>query len=345
MNMASDPKTESAEKASRPGFFKILLRILAFIFATILLLAAGIMGAMLVLTHGPSPTARSLFVLSVRETSAVGFLANIFVSDAEIAEIEAAAAADNSPEATDTSLITISENPKDSGNAGDVEITDVSGPSFRGKLMIVSDPSRVFVGTPEKYGGAGLTLRQMGERYDVVGGVNGGGFDDPGGSGKGGVPEGIVISGGKLLCDGENRRWPTAVIDDEGILHVGQMTAAEAQDLNAREAVSFGPILIANGEKCSGLGSGLNPRTALGQRADGAMLLLVIDGRQADTLGATYGDAADLLLEYGAVNAINLDGGSSSSMLYENDIITVCASVIGERPLPSAILVSREARK
>lgn len=337
-----DPADDGAAVIKRGGAGRVILRVLAFVFATLLLLTAGLYGVMWVLVNGPSPTAGSLFVRSVRETSAIGFLAGIYLSDEEIAQIEQSAANAVPEDATDASLITIT----DGGDAADgeaVEIIDVSGPSYRGKLMIVSDPSRVFVGTPDGYGGSGLTLAQMGERYDVIGGVNGGGFDDPGGSGNGGRPEGVVIAGGTLLSDGNGRSWPTAVIDSDGVLHVGTMTAYEAQNLNAREAVSFGPALIVNGEKCSGLDSGLNPRTAIGQRADGAILLLVIDGRQVDSLGATYGDTADLLLEYGAVNAMNLDGGSSSSMLYEGEIITVCASVIGARPLPTAILVSREA--
>ena len=66
-----------------------------------------------------------------------------------------------------------------------------------------------------------------------------------------------------------------------------------------------------------GQGSGANPRTAIGQRADGAILLLVTDGRGASGhLGATASDLISVMQEYGAVNAANLDGGSSSTMVY-----------------------------
>ena len=67
----------------------------------------------------------------------------------------------------------------------------------------------------------------------------------------------------------------------------------------------------------NGSGSGANPRTAIGQRADGTVLLLVTDGRGASGhLGATASDLIEVLSKYGAVNAANLDGGSSSSMYY-----------------------------
>ena len=65
-------------------------------------------------------------------------------------------------------------------------------------------------------------------------------------------------------------------------------------------------------------GSGVNPRTAIGQRADGAVIFVCIDGRQASSLGGTYADIIDVMVEFGAVNACNLDGGSSTVMLYRD---------------------------
>ena len=82
-----------------------------------------------------------------------------------------------------------------------------------------------------------------------------------------------------------------------------------------------------------------SPRTAIGQRADGSILLLCIDGRQAHSLGASYKDLSDIFVEYGAVNASNLDGGSSSLMVYEDEIISVTASLYGSRKLATAVLV------
>lgn len=334
---------EAAVKRHRP--VRTLGQVLAFVGVTIVMLVAGVYFALLIMMKGPSPTARNLLTMSLRETSAIGFIANIYLSDDQIAEIEAnSGSSDIAGNATDSSLITIvgskdETGASEQGTSGGIEVIDVSGSTFRGKLMIVTDPTRIFVGTPEYYGGSGLTLTEMVDKFGAVAGVNGGGFYDPNGTGNGGTPEGIVISDGVLRSDGGGGRYSTAVIDGDGILHVGSMTASEAVAMGAQQAVSFGPVLVVNGEKCDGLDSGLNPRTAIGQRSDGAILLLVIDGRQVESLGATYGDAADLMIEYGALNAMNLDGGSSSSMFYEGEIINICASVIGARPLPSAVLV------
>ena len=120
------------------------------------------------------------------------------------------------------------------------------------------------------------------------------------------------------------------------------MTAQTALDRNIQYAASYGPALIINGEpqnERASLGGGLNPRTAIGQREDGAILLLVINGRSVDSLGATLDDLVEIFLEFGAVNATNLDGGSSSLMIYEGENITNSAYVYGERVVATAILV------
>mgnify|MGYP004488591487 CR=1 FL=1 len=106
-------------------------------------------------------------------------------------------------------------------------------------------------------------------------------------------------------------------------------------------------IKIINGERreTKGSGSGANPRTAIGQRKDGTILLLVTDGRGANGhLGATASDLIDVMEEYGAVNAANLDGGSSSSMYYndkyEMTSVTLYYSNSSWR-LPTGFIVSK----
>ena len=89
----------------------------------------------------------------------------------------------------------------------------------------------------------------------------------------------------------------------------------------------------------SGTSGGINPRTVIGQRADGAVLLLVIDGRQAHSLGATYKDCINVMLEHGAVNAGNLDGGSSTVLFYNGEIVNNCAALTGSRWIPTAFIV------
>ena len=120
------------------------------------------------------------------------------------------------------------------------------------------------------------------------------------------------------------------------------MTGSTALSLGIKYACCFGPTLVVNGKPCNvrgSLGGVMNPRTAIGQTADGSVLFVVINGRSLGSLGATYDDLTDLLIEYGAVNGSNLDGGSSSLMLYNGEFLNVSASVIGERELPTSFLV------
>ena len=136
-------------------------------------------------------------------------------------------------------------------------------------------------------------------------------------------------------------------LDSNHVLHVGKPTAKEVKEWDIQYGASFGPVLISNGEVVlpeDNVG-GLNPRTAIGQRSDGAILMLVIDGRQVISIGATLRDLVDIFLEYGAVNACNLDGGSSSMMWYKDGYVNNTASVIGIRPVPTSFVVLKEGQE
>lgn len=319
---------------------------------------------MWVCVNGPSTVFRDIFVMSVRETSAVGFLANIFLTDEEIAEIEENNKIKVTDEITDTSLINIGsgkEDDKGDGNQPDgdgkedsiddgmeyvdgIGIKKINGTTFQGYMMFVKDPSRVFVGAAnQEYSKdlPGKTVAEMMNVYGVSVGINGGGFVDPQGTGDGALPSGLVISEGKFLYGNENSTYEIIGFNHDNILVVGRMTGKQAIDSGIRDAVCFGPTLIVNGAGLSGIGTGggLNPRTAIGQRADGTVLMLVIEGRQANSLGASYNDLIRVMLEYGAVNAANLDGGSSSVMYNNGNLINSNASVIGLRKMPTAFLV------
>ena len=112
--------SKTAEKRNREGVpkkkkrsgraLRVIGRILLLLLETLLLICLALYSIMYVLAKGPSETARDLFVTSVRETSAIKFLANIYFTPEEIAEIETVKeTVDFAP--TDTSLITISTGP------------------------------------------------------------------------------------------------------------------------------------------------------------------------------------------------------------------------------------------
>ena len=325
---------------------------------TALLLVITLYGVMYVLAKGPSPTARDLFVRSVRETSAIGFLADIYFTEEEIAAIENAEQVEEFKE-TDTSLITITK-PEDkeetSGPVADewglidedgdgIILEEVKGSGYSGYMMVVLDPSRVILGSvPKSYGGMGYTVEQMVKKFDAVAGTNAGGFYDPNGAGNGSIPDTLVVFEGTIYYEGLGVNDGFVGLDKNHILHTGILTPDEIREREIQYGVCFGPVLISNGEVALAENNvgGLNPRTAIGQRSDGAILMLVIDGRQVSSIGATYRDLVDIFLEYGAVNACNLDGGSSTMMWFGDGYVNNSASVIGIRPVPTAFVVLKE---
>lgn len=326
-----------------------LCRGMAVLTGTALMLFLAVVGVVFVLFRGPSVSAQELFTRTLKETSAMGFLPDLFLPEERVAQIMGDQKNIVEEVKTDVSLITISatkrhiEQESGSGaqeNESGVSFEDVTGASYRGIMMIVEDPTRIFLGRPDTFGGAGLTLEKLIRKYDAVGGINGGEFYDPEGRGAGGTPMGIVIDEGRLIW-GEERTMASVIgFDKEGILHVGYMSGKEALSREIQFACSYGPALIINGQPVTeGLGSGINPRTAIGQREDGAVLMLVVDGRQITSLGANLEDLQSIMIEFGAVNAANLDGGSSSQMIYRGEEMNVNASVVGTRGLPTAFLL------
>ncbi|MGN0346719.1 MAG: phosphodiester glycosidase family protein [Lachnospiraceae bacterium] len=337
---------------SRLSIPKILGRI-GLVFATTLgVLVILLLGAVLILIHGPSEQAKKIFTLSTHETSAIKWLPTLFMSEEEYeAILHPATVSDNFVEYS-TCIISqddIQGIASDNLTAGaeelpDVELVDLKGATYQGKLLIIRDPSRVFFGSIDSFGGVGLTLSGFLHKYDALACTNAGGFEDENGTGKGGIPDGIVIQNGAIVYGSAGSTYVGfAGFDADHILHVGNMTGQQALDLGVVNGTNFalGPVLIKDGVRQQLNASGINPRTCIGQTADGTVLLISIEGRLADSLGASFEDLADIMEEYGAINAVNMDGGSSAGMYYEGERITRSCSLVGDRPLPTAIIVSR----
>ena len=338
----------------------VINKILGFFMTTAILIGVAGLSLEYVLVKGPSPSLKDTFVMTMLETRRFGFIAHIFLSDEEVAEIKSRNTSTEVVE-QDTSLINIpTQNTEGGEGEGSVAVetidyglVDEDGDGIiidqvvkklcTGYMMIVQDPSRVFVGKPDNFGGSGLSVEAMCKKYNAIGGINGGGYFDDGGGGSGGIPTGLTVSEGVFY----NENLETGIFigfDQAGILHVGNIDTATAHDVGIRDGVTFslGPILVANGLPVDAVGitTGMNPRTAIGQRADGAVLMLVIDGRQAQSAGATYADLTEIMLDYGAINACNLDGGSSTAMWFDGEYVNNCST--NPRNLPTCFLVRRE---
>ena len=327
-------------------------RVLAFLGVTLLCAALTLVGVVWVALKGPSPTMTGAVCNSLRETSALRWIPGLFLSEEELDSYLLKSTENLDTEQVNTSLIHIAEaRQSESGpETPYLELVDIAYGTCRGKLLIVREPKSVILGTSGRFGvDPGLQLTEMVAKYNGLAGTNAGGFIDNNGLGNGGTPTGMVISEGEILYGEASTRYNVIGLDKDGVLLVGTMTGSEALERGMKYGVSFdthdgiASSLIINGEvQTQNCGPGVNPRTAIGQREDGAILLLVLDGRSSKTLGATLENVVDIMLQYGAVNAGNLDGGSSSVMVYGDEIINNCASVTGPRGIPTGFIVLRE---
>jgi len=367
----SKEKRKSSRKKAEPKKLtagKIILRILAVIGVTLLMILLFLYLVMAVVMKGPSSEAQRLFVLSTNETSAVKFLPKLYISEEKMESIlhpqveETLFSAlpvgsikdSDASNSDDTIQNTSNSDTRDSyltedeyANAtkvdSDVLVIDVMGSTYKGKLMIVYDASRVYFASINNFGGAGMTVNRFMERDGAVGATNAGGFEDENGGGSGGIPDGIVIRNGQIVYGSAGETYSGfAGFDANHKLFVGNVSGQTALNNGVVNGTNFknGIVLIKDGVRATGLNSGINPRTVIGQRADGTVLMLAVEGRMADSLGATCDDLSEVMEKYGAVNAVNLDGGSSSGMYLNGERITRSCSVKGERPVPTAVLVS-----
>ena len=211
-----------------------------------------------------------------------------------------------------------------------IRIEQFSGTTFDASVMIIRDPSQVYMATSTENFSKdipGLRINEAMEKEGAIAAINAGAFYDNGTSQLivGSMPEGLVIAGGRVVWNKIQMGMPengfVGFDSNNKLIVAHSMTASKAMELGIRDGCCFGPALIMDGQINEKVYSGnfsWNPRTAIGQRSDGAVIFLCIDGRQANSLGGTYKDIIDIMLAYGAVNACNLDGGSSSVMLYRD---------------------------
>jgi len=224
-----------------------------------------------------------------------------------------------------------------------ITIEDIAGPNYKGKVMLIKDPTRVKLAVTKEIGVRGEKVSELVKDLGGIAGINAGGFYDPNGEGNGGIPDGLTIRNGKLVYNNVGDKAVNMVgFDDQGKMVLGNMTAKQAEARHLREAVTFAPNLILEGKSViSGDGGwGIAPRTGIGQRADGTVIFVVIDGRQLDwSIGATLSDLTKVFEDYEAVNAFNLDGGSSSEMVYQGKVLNKIPNIFGERDVSTAFVV------
>lgn len=309
----------------------IIGKVFSFLGITLGMVFIALVLTITLICHGPSESAKELFATTILETGQLKFLANVFLSKDELQKIVDKNSLQDMDVEVDENLINTEGNKEKEL----IEIHNVSGDGFEGTMMVVNDPSKISLATTYPWGKYGKELGVIVDEAGAIAGVNGGIYYSSGN--KGGRPYGVTVSNGEI--QDITLGWSGLYLigfDENNLLRIISLegmnkSAVEkmVKEEKIRDAISFQEEssdannhfvkLIINGEKreLSGKGSGQNPRTAIGQRKDGSVLILVTDGRGKNGhLGATASDLIDIMAEYGAVNAANVDGGSSSSLYY-----------------------------
>ena len=334
---AMPPKKKKKKGSGLLG--RIIRRFFLVLFTVVILVLAALVLVMNLVFNGPSPAARDKLTMTLIEASATKWVPALFIGEDTVAEIrESVSDSGLDEDVTDTTKVIIQANNVITGNSNEwdnypdgVRIERRSGDTYNAHIMIVRNPAQVYMGTStEKFSTAipGKRITEvMAENPDVIAAINAGAFNDDGTASSyvGSTPLGLVMSNGS--CVWTSGKQPGlegfAGFNEDNILVVSKtnLSQSEAENLKIRDGCCFGPVLIVNGEvnlEAYNNKSGFNPRTAIGQRADGAVIFVCIDGRQAGSLGGTYADIINIMQEYGAVNACNMDGGSSSVMMYRD---------------------------
>lgn len=318
---------------------KIKLKMLA-LFITFQIIFPIAMAPFVIL-WGPFENLKSLAVGSVYTSRHPQYL-RYFLSQAEIEEI----IGENNRTFGGKILNTTRRNPETPSEG--IIIEDIEGQNalgkFHGNVMLIKDPKRIKVAVTNDIGVIGKRLSDLVKDMGAIAGINGGGFYDPSGKGSGAYPDGLTMHDGKLVHNNVGDKAVNIIaLNKEGKLIIGNMTSAQIQSSNIKEAVCFEPNLIKDKKRTNFSDGpyGYAPRTAIGQKADGTIIFVVIDGRQPTwSMGASMSDLYNIFKKYDAVNAANLDGGSSSEMIYEDKIVNKLWNIFGERYIPTAFVVT-----
>ena len=341
--IAGKPKNEdnNKDKKSKKSGKKKILKI----FAVIVIIGVLVLAFLL---YGPYNGFRDWLITSSMTTMSHHWIAELFYSDETIQEVLSRNRVNEIQEDTDTdSINTSSDKVIEYKNeyekqlfADDLDweeydiyadeenyrIINIEGDGYEGFLAVVYDPSKIQTLVTSKLGTSGEYLTTMAQNNNAVLAINGGRFSDPGYSSNGGVPRGVTYSNGECMTSYTYNSTGGIVgfNEDDVLVLSSTCTESEAEELNIRDCVTCGPFLIVNGQASEVLGNGgwgTAPRTAIGQRQDGTVLMLVLDGRRLSMPGADMDDLIEIMQNYGAYNAANLDGGTSSVMAVNGELI------------------------
>ena len=330
-----------------------------------ILFSLGTLGILVVmfLLYGPYAGFREWLVTTAMTTMTHQYFATWFYDEQTINYILDKNRIIETDEITDTNAINVGasnevteyeneyeraileRNPKNN----DYKIIEIDEKKFDGYLVAVYDASRVKTVVTENLGKSGQYLTTMAKDNDALIAINGGGFNDPNFNSTGGQPLGITVTDGEYVTTAKYSGSGGIIgFTEDDKLVLGKMSLSEAKEQGIRDAVTFGPFLIVNGKASEVLGNGgwgTAPRTAIAQRKDGIVLFLVLNGRTVSKPGADMDDLIEVLERYGAYNAANLDGGTSSVLVVNDTIVNDPIDSTGAhktRPIATGFIVTKD---
>lgn len=235
-----------------------------------------------------------------------------------------------------------------SNKSEDIQVDTINTANYTAKIMVIPDPTTIHL-VASKYSFKGEALSDLLKENNAIAGINAGGFVDKGGTGSGGQMLGTVISKGMVLSGGDrNALQLIGGFRKDGEFITGNYSVNQLEKLGVTEAVSFGPQLIVNGVNrvSANLDGawGWAPRTAIGQKRNGSIVMIITDGRfywDKTHRGASMSDMVHLFQKYNVVNAIAMDGGGSTTMIKDGELLLKPATStrVGMRYLPNAWVV------
>lgn len=288
------------------------------------------------LVYGPIKQIRVFWITTAMETGTHKYLAHIFYSNKAIDKVlkeNYYVALDGE---TNPSEVTINQIEKKTNYESIYEqqilereegalykLIQFKYGEFDCYLVAIYDPTRVMA-VPSSNLPGGQILTEIAADNDAIVAINGGGYNW-----SDNMPAGLIISNGETKYFETYRAYTSAAINEDGVLIAGDISINDVESKKIKNALSFYPALIINGEpiKIVGTGgSGMNPRTVIAQRKDGIILFLVVNGYGQSLSwkgrgGVYLNDLLVILERYGAYNAVNMDGGSSTTMVIEGKLI------------------------
>ena len=298
--------------------------------------------------YGPFESFRNTIITTAIKTKTHDYIAYTFYSEDKVKEVLDLNSFVPLTDNVNLDEIVIDTSPRDTyDNKYDEEILTrtpgnenykyikVKVGGYNAHLVAIYDPSKVILMTCKKFNTADRSGKErvtsMTKRYKALVGINGGGFMDPDGYGSD-KPMGYVIKDGKIIWSTSNKKANLIGFTNDNKLILTNSTGQEALDMGIRDALQFGPFLIVNGEsikyKNTAGGYERAARTAIAQRKDGIVLFLVTEGTH--TKGPNLKEVVDLLEKYGAYNAANLDGGTSTQLVINNKLVNNPKNVFGQ---------------